>query len=73
MYHFWLVYLEFGVFAGLIMGLVVTAFGYLLYWQTLKAGIFNSYLIHVGIDLGEVIMMYFQKVALISVTLYTIV
>ena len=51
------------------MGLLVTIFGYVLYLQQQKAGIFSAYIIHAGIDIGEIVMIVLQNVVTVTVVL----
>ncbi|CAI2377157.1 unnamed protein product [Moneuplotes crassus] len=66
-YHFWIPFTDQGPVAGIIFAIVVIGYGYLLVWQRLTVNVFNAFLIHLGLDLGEPFALYFLKV--ISVTI----
>jgi len=68
-YHVWLVYHELGFMVGIVAAVLCVIFGLILFHQRKHNGIFNAYLVHFGVDLGQLFMMYLQKVVKVSVVL----
>ncbi|CAI2376396.1 unnamed protein product [Moneuplotes crassus] len=66
-YHFWIPFTDQGPVAGIIFAIAVIAYGYLLVHQRLTVNMFNALLIHLGMNLGQPFMLYFQRV--VSVTI----
>mmetsp|Transcript_16800 Transcript_16800/g.18706 ORF Transcript_16800/g.18706 Transcript_16800/m.18706 type:complete len:123 (+) Transcript_16800:442-810(+) len=66
-YHFWIPFTADGPIAGIIFAAVTILFGYLLVWQRVKAGIFNAWLIHTGLNIGQIFMMYYLNIISITV------